>query len=83
MNRDEEALQLLIELNKKVPKEAPVHIVIGKIYQKLGKKNEALKYFTTALDLDPKDINQVKGMIDRIHNSQSNMNDEGDDAEFR
>jgi hypothetical protein len=49
----------------------------------LGKKNEALKYFTTALDLDPKDINQVKGMIDRIHNSQSNMNDEGDDAEFR
>lgn len=50
-----------------MPKEAPIHINIGKIYKKLGKLDEALKFFTRALDLDPKDINQVKSMIDRIH----------------
>ena len=33
----------------------------------MGKIDEAMKYFQRALDLDPKDINQVKGMIDRIH----------------
>lgn len=67
MNRDQEALELLLELNRKVPKEAPIHISIGKIYRKLGNPDEAMKFFTYALDLDPKDINQVKSMIDRIH----------------
>ena len=55
---------------------------IGKIYKKMGKINEALKFFNGALDLDPKDINQVKSMIDRIHQSED-LNDEGDDGEFR
>ena len=32
----------------------------------MGKIDDAMKYFNKALDLDPKDINQVKGMIDRI-----------------
>jgi len=47
----------------------------------MGKHREALAYFNKALDLDPKDINQVKSMIDRIHQQQE-MADEGDD-EFR
>jgi len=67
MQRDQEALDLLLALNQEVPKEAPIHINIGKIYKKLGKYREALSYFNKALDLDPKDINQVKSMIDRIH----------------
>lgn len=67
MQKEEEALEILLELNKQVPKEAPIHINIGKIYKNMGKIDEAMKYFTRALDLDPKDINQVKGMIDRIH----------------
>jgi len=67
MQRDQEALELLLQLNKKVPKEAPIHIHIGKIYKKLGNPEQAMKFFTLALDLDPKDINQVKSMIDRIH----------------
>lgn len=44
----------------------------------MGKINEALKFFNGALDLDPKDINQVKSMIDRIHQSEE-LNDDGDD----
>mgnify|MGYP000371134110 FL=1 len=57
MQQDQQALELLLKLNLQVPKEAPIHINIGKIYKKLGKLDEALKYFTRALDLDPKDIN--------------------------
>ena len=47
----------------------------------MGQIQEALKYFNGALDLDPKDINQVKSMIDRINQSEE-INDE-EDVEFR
>jgi len=40
-----------------VPKEAPIHILIGKIYKKLGDVTKALQFFNKALDLDPKDTN--------------------------
>ena len=33
----------------------------------MGNIDEALKYFTKALDLDPKDTNMVKSLIDKIH----------------
>ena len=35
----------------------------------MGNIDEALKYFTKALDLDPKDTNMVKSLIDKIHSS--------------
>jgi hypothetical protein len=42
-----------------------------------------LRYFNIALDLDPKDINHVKSMIDRIHRSEE-MNEDADEfIEFR
>lgn len=67
MGKDQEALDILLSLNQLLAKEAPVYVSIGQIYKKMGKINEALRYFNGALDLDPKDINQVKSMIDRIH----------------
>lgn len=57
MGKDQEALDILLTLNQLLAKEAPVYVSIGKIYKKMGKINEALKYFNGALDLDPKDIN--------------------------
>jgi tetratricopeptide (TPR) repeat protein len=45
MSRDQEALDLLLQLNQEIPKEAPIHINIGKIYKKKGKFREALTYF--------------------------------------
>jgi anaphase-promoting complex subunit 3 len=71
MSRNQEALDILLKLNREVPKEAPIHIHIGKIYKKMGKQDKAMQFFQQALDLDPKDINQVKSMIDRIHDQQS------------
>jgi tetratricopeptide (TPR) repeat protein len=67
LDRYEEALQVYLDLLQQVPKEAPVHIQIGKMYKRLGNIELALKYFTKALDLDPKDNNMVKGLIDKIH----------------
>lgn len=49
-----------------MPKEAPIYINIGKIYKKFGNIKEALENFNIALDLDPKDINQVKNLIKNI-----------------
>ena len=37
-----EALNILLDLLNSVPKEAPIHIIIGKIYKKLGNINKAL-----------------------------------------
>jgi anaphase-promoting complex subunit 3 len=60
-----------------VPKEAPIHIVIGKIYKKLGNIEKALQHYNIALDLDPKDTNMVKSLVDKIH-SNTDINEDAD-----
>lgn len=57
---------MLKELELLVPKEAPVQIMIGKIQKLLGRKDLALRAFNKALDLDQKDTNMVKGLIDKL-----------------
>lgn len=77
LEKYEDALKVLLDLMITVPKEAPIHIVIGKIYKKLGDVNKALQYFNKALDLDPKDTNMVKSLIDKIH-SNTDINEDAD-----
>lgn len=77
LDRHEEALSVLLDLMNQVPKEAPIHIVIGKIYKKMGNIDKALQFFTKALDLDPKDTNMVKSLIDKIH-SNNDINEDAD-----
>jgi anaphase-promoting complex subunit 3 len=60
-----------------VPKEAPIQIMIGKIYKALGKKDLALRAFNKALDLDQKDTNMVKSLIDKLDQNHE-MQDESD-----
>jgi anaphase-promoting complex subunit 3 len=66
MERTKEALEVFCDLGKLVPRETPVHIMIGKCYKILGNKELALKSFNRALALDPKDTNHVKCLIDKI-----------------
>lgn len=66
LERYQEALEVFQDLAHLVPKEAPVHISIGKIYKKLGRQDLALQHFNKALDLDPKDTNMVKTLIDKL-----------------
>jgi tetratricopeptide (TPR) repeat protein len=77
MGRNKEALEVFSDLAKLVPRETPVHIMIGKCHKILGNKELALKSFNRALDLDPKDTNQVKCLIDKIDQS-SDLNEDAD-----
>ena len=65
--RAERALKEFQDLARLVPRETPVHIMIGKCHKILGNKDMALKSFKVALDLDPKDTNMVKNLIEKIH----------------
>ena len=50
--RYHECLEVLDELAKLCPKEAPIHVTMGKIYKLMGRKAEALRAYNKALDLD-------------------------------
>ncbi len=50
----DQALAELEVLKDIAPDEANVHFLLGRVYKVLRQKGEALKYFTTALNLDPK-----------------------------
>ena len=48
------ALDELRELKDLAPDEANVHFLLGRVYRQLREKGNAIKHFTTALNLDPK-----------------------------
>ena len=49
------ALSELEKLRSKMPREAPIPMLIGKIYKKKNNIEKAHYYFTLALDLESKD----------------------------
>jgi len=63
----DEALKILFELNEKMPKEAPIHILIGKIFKTKKDFTKALTHFNTAIDIDPKDSNLAKSLIEKLY----------------
>lgn len=77
LERYQDALEVLEKCSHLVPKEAPVFIMIGKIQKKLGRQDLALQAFNTALELDPKDTNMVKTLIDKLDQSMD-MSDDGE-----
>ena len=64
--KNEEALKILKNLEENMPKEAPIYISIGKIYKNKREYKKALDYFNKAIDLDPKDSNLAKTLIERL-----------------
>lgn len=71
----ENALKVLEELKQKLPKEAPIHVLIGKVCLKLGNKDRALIHFNMAMDLNPKEANLIKTLIDRMERNLSDDNE--------
>ena len=69
MERYNNALQELEKLRALMPKEAPIPQLIGRIYKQLGDIDKAHLFFTLALDLDTKDSQRIKGMLDSLHNN--------------
>ena len=51
------------QLVEMAPKEGSVYFVLGKVYKKLGDQSQAMLHLTRALDLSPKDAQQIKAAI--------------------
>ena len=64
--KNDEALKILKNLEENMPKEAPIYISIGKIYKNKKEYKKALDNFNKAIDLDPKDSNLAKTLIERL-----------------
>ena len=77
MNRLDESIEVLEELKALCPKEAPIYVTMGKIYRKKGEKKKALQAYTMALELDQKDTNMVKSLIDKLH-SEDQIHEENE-----
>jgi len=54
LSRPREALAELKVLEHMVPDESNVHFMLGRVYKTLHDKSSAVKYFTIAMNLDPK-----------------------------
>lgn len=55
-----EAAAALQTVRSLAPREPPVYTLLGKVYQKLDKKDEAIIYYQYAIDLDPKEAVEIK-----------------------
>jgi anaphase-promoting complex subunit 3 len=75
IGENKKALDLLLALCEIVPREAPVHILLGKLYNMQGNKEEAHKHFIMAMDLEPKNIASTKLLIDTIGINDVKMED--------
>lgn len=60
------ALEELLALREFAPKEGAVHLLLGRIYKKLGQPQKALVCMSTALDLNPKDAQMIKSAIHKL-----------------
>lgn len=66
MNGSKALVELKIVRNF-APRESSVHFMMGKVAKKLGRVEDAMRFFTTALYFHPKDNNVIKSAIDKIH----------------
>lgn len=60
------------------PREASVYFQIGKIHRRLDRTEQALLYFSTALDLKPSsaDVNLIKSAIEKLRISNDSEEEE-------
>jgi Flp pilus assembly protein TadD len=69
-DRLDEALEELLLVEQFAPKEPPVHAMLGQIYQRMGRTQEALLHLNVAMDLDPKESNAIKAIMDNFDEPQ-------------
>lgn len=71
------AIDQLLEFKEIEPKETPIYILLGKCYKQLGELDKALDSLNTALDLDPKNSNYIRSLIDKLP-----LEDEDDNQDY-
>lgn len=70
LERYEEALKELRQVNDAAPREAQIHFAMGRLHQRLGRTQKAMRCFLDALDLDPKDTNLIKSAMEKMEDPQ-------------
>ncbi|KAL4935139.1 protein bima [Aspergillus oleicola] len=69
------ALTELKVLKDMAPDEANVHYLLGKLYKMLHDKGNAIKHFTTALNLDPKAAQYIKDAMEALDEDEADEED--------
>ncbi|KAJ5815590.1 hypothetical protein N7474_007367 [Penicillium riverlandense] len=69
------ALQELTILKDIAPDEANVHYLLGKLYKMLKDKANAIKHFTTAMNLDPKAQQYIKDAMESLEDEEMEDDD--------
>ncbi|KAL2872617.1 anaphase promoting complex subunit bimA [Aspergillus lucknowensis] len=69
------ALTELKILKDMAPDEANVHYLLGKLYKMLHDKGNAIKHFTTALNLDPKAAQYIKDAMEALDDEEEDEED--------
>ncbi|KAB8231781.1 hypothetical protein BDV23DRAFT_42144 [Aspergillus alliaceus] len=69
------ALSELKILKDMAPDEANVHYLLGKLYKSLHDKGNAIKHFTTALNLDPKAAQYIKDAMESLDDEEEDDED--------
>ncbi|KAL4777582.1 protein bima [Aspergillus nidulans var. acristatus] len=69
------ALTELKVLKDMAPDEANVHYLLGKLYKMLRDKGNAIKHFTTALNLDPKAAQYIKDAMEALDDDEEDEED--------
>ena len=66
LNQYQKAKEVLLSLCDLVPKEAPIHLLLGKIWQYENNNEQALKEWNIAMELDPKNVISTKALIEKL-----------------
>lgn len=74
----EEAVAELELVRELAPKEAPVYVLLGTIYQRLRQPGLALSYFNLAMALDPKEGAALRANLEAVGRSDDDDEDDGD-----
>ncbi|GAB1218399.1 hypothetical protein ATERTT37_007653 [Aspergillus terreus] len=69
------ALTELKILKDMAPDEANVHYLLGKLYKMVHDKGNAIKHFTTALNLDPKAAQYIKDAMESLDDDEEDDED--------
>lgn len=77
LEKYEVALAELEQLRIMNPKEAPIPQLMGKIYKMMNKIDKAHHFLSIALELDSKDAQRIKGMMESLH-SNNEFNEDND-----
>ncbi|KAI9887132.1 MAG: anaphase-promoting complex subunit cdc27 [Watsoniomyces obsoletus] len=73
-----QALKELKVCNDIAPDEANVHFWLGKVYKELKHRQEAVKHFTIALNLDPKAGQYIRSAMEQMENEHEDIEDVDD-----